>query len=140
MEGLLGTSTTSAYPLTAGIDTLNVFGSNFNGATVSITPKGPGTNTLTTAASTGPHYLFGAAGTVSDGWHTFEFRYDDGCQNATIVQTFCANTAPYLTGVNIDQTLDIDQLYEADASDLFGDYDVTDTLTFSTTAAWPTWM
>ena len=107
MAGLIGTSTTSVYPLSAAVDTQAIFGSTFAGATVTITPLGPGTNTLSQDPGVSDHKVLGATGEVSDGWHTFEFRYDDGCQNATIIQTFCANTAPYLTGTPINLELDI---------------------------------
>ena len=107
MDTLIGTSTTSAYPLSAAIDTLAIFPTTFAGASVTITHLGPGTSTLSDDPQGGPHKTLGATGDISDGWHTFEFRYDDGCQNSTVIQTFCANTAPYLTGNVIALELDI---------------------------------
>ena len=140
MEGEVDTPVGSQYGLVNPIDTETIFTSLFTTASVTVTHLGPGTSTLSETNGNGPHKIIGATGTMSDGWHTFEFKYDDGCQNINMIQKFCCNAAPYLSGNNIDQILDIEQLYEANAVDLFTDDDLTDTLTYSTTAAWPTWI
>lgn len=140
MAGRITTSTTSWYPLNSAISTYNIFGSQDPSATVTIEHLGPGTETLTETNTVGSHKILGAGGAISDGWHTFIYKYEDDCQNGTVKEHFCANTRPYLTGASIDQTLDIEQLYRAEGATLFDDWDNSDVLTYGTTTDWPDWI
>ena len=132
--------TNSQYPLTNSIYTQNIFSSWDSSATVTIDHEGPAGSTLTVGNSAGPHKELGNNGVLEDGWHTFVFTFDDGCQTSKVVDTFCANTRPYLTGASIDATLDIEQLYEREASTLFVEYDDDDTLSYNTITNWPNWI
>ena len=82
MSTLIGAPTAGEYPLTASIDTANVFSpTSTTVVNVDVTHLGPAVSTLSDDPGTGPHHIIGDTGTLQSGNHTYEFAFDDGCQS-----------------------------------------------------------